>query len=385
MEKYRLWQQLERGETVIMSSTCDGGQLAYKLNQVSAGVKLVDKHTIDPLSGQLLFGASGNDEVQSRNVCFLYIFTFAKCLFSFTSSHCKRWSGILWWTFTNLFSRDEWFWRYTWVPEICSRSWYVLSCMHTALRQGYEKHELCMLLLQYSQKWLGKATWNVLWRLTEDWMTRAMLPPWSFRRAAHTMTENRVWRDSGTLAASWKSTILSKIKIRSTGVLNGDVDPYHIELEKELKMRGFHVGPDRPLEELRLQLNEVLLVENVYILAKEVYECNNLDEAMIKLHQAIPCLLHLENRPIEAIISCCIQQGLSLVEGSAELTKCLMKAVELLINEKLFGRPGAPSNWVFPVNDDGTMGEIKFANWRAWRIIDHFDLLVDICLPGDVN
>jgi hypothetical protein len=35
------------------------------------------------------------------------------------------------------------------------------------------------------------------------------------------------------------------------------------------------------------------------------------------------------------------------------------------------------------VNDDGTMGEIKFANWRAWRIIQNIDSLVDVSLQED--
>jgi len=81
-------------------------------------------------------------------------------------------------------------------------------------------------------------------------------------------------------------------------------------------------------------LYEVLLVEKSYELSAEVCQCNNLDEAMIKLHQALPCLLHLENRPSEAIISRVIQKGLSLVEGSVELTRKLMKSVEHLINDK---------------------------------------------------
>ncbi len=35
------------------------------------------------------------------------------------------------------------------------------------------------------------------------------------------------------------------------------------------------------------------------------------------------------------------------------------------------------------MNDDGTMGEIKFANWRAWRIIQNIDSLVDVSLQED--
>jgi len=33
----------------------------------------------------------------------------------------------------------------------------------------------------------------------------------------------------------------------------------------------------------------------------------------------------------------------------------------------------------------GTMGEIKFVNWWARRIIDNFDLLADICIPGNLD
>ena len=54
-----------------------------------------------------------------------------------------------------------------------------------------------------------------------------------------------------------------------------------------------------------------------------------------------------------------------------------------IINERFFGSPECPSTWKFPVEDDGTMGDFKFANWRARRIVLHYDDLVDICLPGD--
>jgi hypothetical protein len=47
-----------------------------------------------------------------------------------------------------------------------------------------------------------------------------------------------------------------------------------------------------------------------------------------------------------------------------------MTAVQIVINERHFGELGFPSNWKFPVHDDGTMADISFANWRAKRIIE---------------
>ncbi len=71
MEKHGLWQQVLHGQQVKMAATVDRvGELAWKLTQISAGIKLIDPHTINPLTGELLFGDSRHFKVQSRNVCY---------------------------------------------------------------------------------------------------------------------------------------------------------------------------------------------------------------------------------------------------------------------------------------------------------------------------
>ena len=75
MEKYGLWERTMNKEIITMAATVDGGDLAWGLTQVSAGVKLVDHKTRDPISGCLLFGESGHKKVQAKHNCFpLYIF-----------------------------------------------------------------------------------------------------------------------------------------------------------------------------------------------------------------------------------------------------------------------------------------------------------------------
>jgi len=135
--------------------------------------------------------------------------------------------------------------------------------------------------------------------------------------------------------------------------------------------------------ELRIQLSEILLTENGYNILSKVLAATSLEEAMVKLEKAIPCLLHLENRSSEAIISRLVHRGWELREDSPEAIKQFIASVETLINERLFGSTECKSSWKFPLEDDGTMGDFKFANWRARRIMLHYNDLIEICLPDN--
>ncbi len=48
----------------------DGGKLAWQLAQVSAGIKIFDESALNPLTGQRLFGDSGDEKVRRLYVCF---------------------------------------------------------------------------------------------------------------------------------------------------------------------------------------------------------------------------------------------------------------------------------------------------------------------------
>jgi hypothetical protein len=41
----------------------DGGELAWKLTQISAGIKICNEKALDPQTGRLLFGESWYDGV----------------------------------------------------------------------------------------------------------------------------------------------------------------------------------------------------------------------------------------------------------------------------------------------------------------------------------
>ncbi len=75
--------------------------------------------------------------------------------------------------------------------------------------------------------------------------------------------------------------------------------------------------------ELLLQLHEVLLAEQSYIMLKQVVECKNLDEAMITIEKALPCILNLEN-----IISKHWLGGFSIEEWAYDMGAVLNWATE---------------------------------------------------------
>jgi hypothetical protein len=70
LEKFGLWSYVEHEDLVTVAATVDGRDLAWKLTQVSGGIKICDPKAIDPLTGDKLFGECGTKLVQPRYVCF---------------------------------------------------------------------------------------------------------------------------------------------------------------------------------------------------------------------------------------------------------------------------------------------------------------------------
>ncbi len=131
-----------------------------------------------------------------------------------------------------------------------------------------------------------------------------------------------------------------------------------------------------------MHLHKILLVEKTFLALDYVVKAKNFDEAMIRLEQALPCLLHLENRISEALIEHILRHGLRLREGDSEMESDFVTQVETLMNTQIFGSIGCASLWSFPLNSNGTVGKVKFANWRARKVIDDYELLVKVFLSG---
>ena len=80
-----------------------------------------------------------------------------------------------------------------------------------------------------------------------------------------------------------------------------------------------------------------------------------------------------------------LRRGMELREGNQLITDDLIREVERIVNQEMFGEPGSPSNWQFPLKDDGTIGDIKLANWHARRIVDRIDSKAQYCIIDATN
>ncbi len=92
LKKYKLWNRVMAAapdRKVTIAATCDGGLLAWNLSHVSAGIKLVDPNLIDPHTGELMFGESGYEKIQSRAACIPLQVHIAKDTKAFYDVHIR--------------------------------------------------------------------------------------------------------------------------------------------------------------------------------------------------------------------------------------------------------------------------------------------------------
>jgi len=74
LKKHGLWEFVLSSDHTTVAATCDEGEITWSLSHVSAGIKIVDIRSKNPLTGKPLFGRSSHDRVQSKFHCYpLYI------------------------------------------------------------------------------------------------------------------------------------------------------------------------------------------------------------------------------------------------------------------------------------------------------------------------
>ena len=393
LEKHSLWGFVRQGERVVMAATVDGGELSWNVTQVSAGVKIVDPRAKDPVSGGLLFGESGHDRVQSQFHCYPLHIIIAKDNKNLYQTHLSSF-------FREVNRFEE---------------------LHPGLDIAQEA-DMCSLI-----KTLGKGGAMKLKKIAcyccnihRDDLVKPMDVPCTDcvrlgrreRPCYHTTICDealleRLREEREEMASSWPHlqhlvSLKGRSRVRwgnsGDAVYSSRSDPLHIDfeprsrqdrvshrnlLDAEARLRGFNDFTRLSIGELKINLQEILIIEARYELLCHIFEASNLNEAMIRLEQALPCLLHLENRSSETIIEFLLCKGLSLREGNRQSTAEFINGVQNIMNQQIFGSVGCSSNWTFPINEDGTMGKVKLANWRARRVILEIEEIAVLCLPGD--
>ena len=107
---------------------------------------------------------------------------------------------------------------------------------------------------------------------------------------------------------------------------------------------------------------------------------------MMKICQAIPCILHLENRVGEQILKMLLIESLEIHDGkSLALIDEYSNNFERIINTEIIGSHYDPSQWSIPKGSDGEMliGKITMDNKMTRKIINSIKPLIDLSIVDE--
>lgn len=120
------------------------------------------------------------------------------------------------------------------------------------------------------------------------------------------------------------------------------------------------------------------------------------DRAMYLVLQAVVCILHLENRvglkSIESILCSGISNAIKgtldwiLAKSANRRQAEYVDRISGIICTQILGTIMAPSQWRFPLTDDGVMGTLSMDNNRTRLVMNSIEQLIEVSFPNsDAN
>ncbi len=166
---------------------------------------------------------------------------------------------------------------------------------------------------------------------------------------------------------------------------------FSCRITDELASRSMNVnGPLHTRQErLRKQLRNEKRIQD---LRRMLRDSKPRDKAMYLVLQAIACILHLENRVGLKSIESVLRSGLSnAIQGKLEWIKAkaikkrqveFIECITNIMQTRILGTYAAPSQWRFPLTEDGTMGSLSMDNNGTRLIINEFELIIEVSFPN---
>jgi hypothetical protein len=111
--------------------------------------------------------------------------------------------------------------------------------------------------------------------------------------------------------------------------------------------------------------------------------------------QAVVCILRLENRvglkSIESTLCSGLSNAMEVVLGWTESNVSnkwqeeYVHHMSNIIQTKILGTVMAPSQWHFPLTEEGNMGVLKMDNNQTHSIINAIELIIEDSFPDSDN
>jgi hypothetical protein len=376
---------------VQISITLDGADLSRNVTHVTAGVKINDPRSIDPVSG-LPIGVQDSRKTQSRELCFPFKSLLAKDSKELYNNHFGDFFAFFKDVQANgldggAISID------VSSPQDQSSFWKALK------RGGACKvaKDFCHCCACTSD---GVITPNKVKCARCIETGRENCYHWEVGDEAcmlRVQAELAVLKDTYPYLAD--ESVLEKLKIRLdecqvnklTDLTNIAYAPRNraekqlfgeVFLNHDLQVLGLSIVGS--LETRRERLKSVLKHFYRTDVMGRTIEASKYPGAFITIRQAIPCILHMENRCGEKMIKLLLLEGYNRQDITAAEQERLIVDFEELINSSVLGTQRRKAHWRLNTGKDRdnrkVIGDQSMPNTHVRRFLDHFEDLAELCL-----
>jgi hypothetical protein len=169
-----------------------------------------------------------------------------------------------------------------------------------------------------------------------------------------------------------------------------DTTTFSRQVTDELASRSINVTGSLAVRQQRLR-QQLLNEQRVQDLQHMLTHSAPREKAMYLVLQAVVCILHLENRVGLKSIETILRSGLSnAMKGILEWTVSTgiqkrqdeyVKCITEIVQTRILGTLSAPSQWRFPLTDDGKMGSLSMDNNRTRAIVNLIEAIVEVSFP----
>ena len=402
---------------VALSLSIDGATLTKFLGHVMAGFKIKDRAAVDPLTNKPLFLADSGSwsKLQSRSTCFplhLHMGNESKVkynefgdMFRFAEQCSVPTSatGIYGWKPFKLSINTD-----------MSGTWKALGrgggartnlrpC-HCCAVQRDEQHKpnthwcnTCVLTYSNQPEWRcyhrRMVTDHVLEHMKEEMNT--LLATMQYQLSQ--VKESKLTIEDPESNAGNETSLHDPLSVWYSleNRTNGERASYSDLLDNELIMRGV-TDPVGNLAQRQFLLKQLLVVEfPLRDLSSDIDASKRPEQALFLLMQAIPCILHLENRVSLKMITMLIIDGVSAaMEGillghlASEIERVdeYISMIQLIVNKTILGSETSPAQWRLPYDKkEKKVGIITLENWRSRILVGQLELLVQVSVACDIR
>lgn len=161
-----------------------------------------------------------------------------------------------------------------------------------------------------------------------------------------------------------------------------DTNQFSALINSDLKVLGLsRIGS---LTQRRSRLSDALKAGYRFKECEDAHEAAKYPGAMILVCQAVPCILHLENRCGEKILKALLVEVIQMSGRTTQQENDLVEKIELLANTKILGNQWQPSNWRIPMGKTGdkssmVVQDLTMPNVHVRKFMEQLHEVTSVC------